>query len=388
MLRLWLPLLIKTSPHSLRKNPTLMRTRNFHLKWISILAILMGLAFATYEGFHWFTHVYEFDARIRSDMTRVSSRVNGTIENIHVKEGISIKKGDLLVTMKVEQIQERIRATEAELKEASAQKDKLIAEKFSLETSLSSRTATKIEQIQALKLDLTTLKDRLRLADKKLERSRYLFSKNLASRKNMENEQDNVLNLKGQIKAAEARIRVAELESKEILSRQAELAVFDQDIKIASITLERLKAKKRELEVDLSERQIHSPTDGIVDKIFKNPGEYVEDADELIIVHDPENVWVEANIVEDQIRHLEIGQPVKLHLNAYPFEMFLGEVIGIGQVTLNDLQETKSGSISNKARKIEQRIPVKIKILDKPKITAPGMLVEVNIQIRDRTLFK
>ena len=26
-------------------------------------------------------------------MTRVSSRVNGTIENIHVKEGISIKKG-------------------------------------------------------------------------------------------------------------------------------------------------------------------------------------------------------------------------------------------------------------------------------------------------------
>ena len=68
--------------------------------------------------------------------------------------------------MKMEQIQERIRATEAELKEASAQKDKLIAEKFSLETSLSSRTATKIEQIQALKLDLTTLKDRLRLADK------------------------------------------------------------------------------------------------------------------------------------------------------------------------------------------------------------------------------
>ena len=66
-------------------------------------------------------------------------------------------------------------------------------------------------------------------------------------------------------------------------------------------------------------------------------------------MHDPENVWVEANIVEDQIRHLEIGQPVKLHLNAYPFEMFIGEVIGIGQVTLNDLQETQSGSISNKA---------------------------------------
>ena len=65
-----------------------MRTRHFHIKWISVLAILVGLAFATYEGFHWFTHVYEFDARIKSDMTRVSSRVNGTIEDILVKEYI------------------------------------------------------------------------------------------------------------------------------------------------------------------------------------------------------------------------------------------------------------------------------------------------------------
>ena len=365
-----------------------MRTRHFHIKWISVLAILVGLAFATYEGFHWFTHVYEFDARIKSDMTRVSSRVNGTIEDILVKEGDVIKRGDLLVTMKMEQIRERIRALEAELKEAKARKDKLVAERYSLETNLNSKTATKIEKIKAFNLDLKTLIDRLRLAEKKLGRSSYLFSKNLASRKNMEIEQDNVLDLKGQIKAAEAQIRVAELESKEILSRKADLAVFDEDIKIASITLERLRAKKRELEVDISERRIHSPTEGIVDRIFKNPGEYVEDADELIILHDPENVWVEANIVEDQIRHLELGQPVKLHLNAYPFEMFRGEVIGIGQVTLTDLQESQSGSINSKARKGEQRIPVKIKILDKPKITAPGMLVEVNIQIRDRTLFK
>ena len=126
----------------------------------------------------------------------------------------------------------------------------------------------------------------------------------------------------------------------------------------------------------------------MVDRIFKNPGEYVEDADEFLILHDPENIWIEANINEDQIRHVEIGQPVKLHLNAYPFEMFRGEVFGIGRVTLSDLKESRLGSIDVKLRKGVQRIPVRIKILDKPKITAPGMLVEVNIQIRDRTSSK
>ena len=123
-----------------------MRAQHFHIKWISVLAILVGLAFATYVAFYWFTHVYEFDARIKSDMTRVSSRVNGTIEDILVKEGDVIKRGDLLVTMNMEQIRERIRALEAELKEAKARKDKLVAERYSLKTSLNSKTATKIEK--------------------------------------------------------------------------------------------------------------------------------------------------------------------------------------------------------------------------------------------------
>ena len=365
-----------------------MRARHFYLKWLSVLTVLIGLAFATYEIFHWYTHVYEFDARIKSDLTRVSSRVNGTIGKIHVKEGDRVQQGDLLVSMKSDQIQERVRGLEAELEAVKARKDKLSAEKYALELNLSSKIATKKERIKALKLDLSTLVGRHRLASEKLKRSKFLVSKNLASRKNLENDQDKVLDLKGQIRAVEARIRVSEVETGEILSRRADLAVFDQDIKITAITIKQLKARKRELAVDLLERLIRSPTDGVVDRIFKNPGEYVEDADELLIVHDPENIWIEANIDEDQIRHVEIGQPVKLHLNAYPFEMFRGEVFGIGRVTLSDLKESRLGSIDVKSRKGVQRIPVRIKILDKPKITAPGMLVEVNIQIRDRTSYK
>ena len=57
------------------------------MKVVSIGAVLLGVAFACYEFFHWMTHVYEFDARIKSDLTRVSSKVDGTIEKILFKEG-------------------------------------------------------------------------------------------------------------------------------------------------------------------------------------------------------------------------------------------------------------------------------------------------------------
>ena len=49
---------------------------------------------------------------------------------------------------------------------------------------------------------------------------------------------------------------------------------------------------------------------------------------------------------------------------------------------------SKSDLSDNRVRKLTQRIPVKIKLIDKPEITAPGMLVEVNIQIQDKALLQ
>ena len=150
----------------------------------------------------------------------------------------------------------------------------------------------------------------------------------------------------------------------------------------------RLAAELQELEVELEERRIRSPVNGIVDIVFKNQGEYIEDASEILVLHDPENIWVEANIEEDQIRHIQLGQPVKIDFNAYPFDSFRGEVIYIGRVTLSDLAMSTADLGGGRGRKLVQRIPIKIKLVDKPEITAPGMLAEVNIQIQDKVFLK
>lgn len=354
------------------------------LKWLSLLSVIITFALGSYELFHWFTHVYEFDARIRSDLTRISSRVNGTIETIAVREGDKVKIGDLLVIMKTGAVTQRIEAIKADLAGAIAKQAKLRAEKYALEVDLGARIATKREILKALKVERQALADRHILALKKLKRTRYLVQRNLASQNVLDSDQDKVLDLSGKIKVAEAKVNVAAAEIGEIDAKSTDIKVFDKDIEILAIEALRLKAKLRELEVDLAERVIKSPIDGVIDRVFKNPGEYVEDAEELIILHDPKNIWIEANIDEDQIRHLKVGQPVKVDLDAYPFDTFKGEVIGIGMVTVQDLSLAKKSDVNVKARKITQRIPVKINLLNPPDLAAPGMLVEVNIQIRDK----
>ncbi len=353
------------------------------LKWLTLLSVVGLLGFGAYELFFWFTHVYEFDARIRTDLTRISSKVNGTIETIEVVEGARVKQGDVLVTMQSGAVRQRIEALRADIARASAEADKLTASKHALEVDLDARAATKLELVRALEIERKALVERHDLAEKKLKRTLYLVSRKLVPEQNLEDDQDHVLGLAGQVSVAAAKVNVAEREVAEISAKRADIAVLDESIKILRIESRRLEAQIEEQKVDLEDRIIRSPINGVVDRIFKNVGEYVEDADQLLIVHDPSNIWIEANIGEDQIRHLVVGQPVRVDLDAYPFDTFAGEVTAIAMVTTADLAigGTDSGS---KALKSTQKIPVRIKLLDPPPLAAPGMLVEVNIQIRDK----
>ena len=365
-----------------------MQPRRFILKAVSIFAVLLGMGFASYELFHWMTHVYEFDARIKSDLTRISSKVDGTIDKILVKEGDEVSRGDLLAVMNSDGIIHQIEALNADLTVQRAKTEKLKAQKRNLDVELDAQVSTKNEEINSQKVELKALLNREKLARKKLKRTKYLVSKDLTSKKSLDVDQDHLLNLSGQVSVSKAKIKVARVELEEIKAKRSKIEVLDQDIIISDITVRRLAAKLRAVEVELEERQIKSPVSGIVDIIFKNPGEYLEDANEILVLHNPENIWIEANIEEDQIRHLKIGQPVKVDFNAYPFDSFTGEVTYIGRVTLSDLAISKSNLSDNRVRKLTQRIPVKIKLIDRPEITAPGMLVEVNIQIQDKALLQ
>ena len=143
------------------------------LKWLGLLSVVGLLGFGSYELFHWFTHVYEFDARIRTDLTRISSRVNGTIDTIEVAEGDRVAKGDVLVTMKAGAVRQRIEALRADVAGASAEADRLTAEKQALGADIDARTDTKRELVRALGVERRALMDRHELAKKNSNAQRF-----------------------------------------------------------------------------------------------------------------------------------------------------------------------------------------------------------------------
>ena len=132
----------------------------------------------------------------------------------------------------------------------------------------------------------------------------------------------------------------------------------------------------------MADRTIRSPVDGVVDRTFVQVGEYVRPGQRLAIVHDPKHVWIEANIKETQIRKLAVGQPVEVRVDAYPEDVFSGRVRTIGSSTTGSFALLPNPNPSGNFTKITQRLPVRIEIDQTGERLAPGMMVEVHIDVR------
>ena len=71
---------------------------------------------------------------------------------------------------------------------------------------------------------------------------------------------------------------------------------------------------------------IRSPIGGVVIHADLSIGKVVEAAEHLFEIVDPSVIWAKIGVLEQDLHHIEPGQPVKLRLSAYPDEDFESQV--------------------------------------------------------------
>ena len=81
---------------------------------------------------------------------------------------------------------------------------------------------------------------------------------------------------------------------------------------------------------------------------------------------------------------LKIGQSVEISVDAFPDLDITGTLDAIGNSTTSEFALLPTPNPSGNFTKITQRLPVRIKVDQKEDLLRPGMMVEVNIDIRDR----
>jgi membrane fusion protein (multidrug efflux system) len=196
-------------------------------------------------------------------------------------------------------------------------------------------------------------------------------------------EQDKVLALEGKTTVLAGRISVARQELAQLRATNNKISIIENEIRISDIKQIRIKDSIRQQELKTSYRHITSPIDGVVGRIIKFRGEYIEDGVNIIMLHDPNLYWVEAYIDESQLRHLRVGQDVLINLSAHPFEDFNGKVKQIGRITTTEMGLDAKVNGNNRFGSSNERIPVRISLDNPPPNLTPGMRADINVRIYD-----
>ena len=189
-----------------------------------------------------------------------------------------------------------------------------------------------------------------------------------------------------------ARARLAELQA-ELGRWEAELAAHasgdgetsapDQERAILEAQRDAVLARIRRQELDIAAHSVGSPLAGVVSKVFVEAGEHVEPGQRIALVHDPQKVYVQANIRETEVRKLALGQGVRIEVDAYPDRSFEGTVSAIGLAATSTFALLPSAKPGGSFTKVTQRFPVRIALEPDGESLRPGMMVEVFIDITD-----
>ena len=350
---------------------------------VSVLAIVL-LAWGGRWLYFRYTHVHTDDARIDGEVVTISSRVSGWLTELNVIEGDVVTKGQVLgrvddrdSLLQREVLLSKLKSLESQMSVVRAQSGQVDAETLG-------KVQSDTNRLIASEAEVASLEAQLKQAQFDYERARELTAQKWLSQQAMERARTQLQQIQEQHRKANAEVAAARGTLSSASGSRRQLQVLEGQVLVLTRQADEIRAEIKRKDVDIADRTIISPSDGRVVMTFMRKGEHVSAGQRILMFHDPTHIWVEANIKETDVGLLEPGMPATIRVDAYRDQSFEGKVYRIGQAATSKFALLPDPNPSGNFTKITQRLPVRI-LLDKvdPRLR-PGMMVEVDIALRNR----
>ena len=153
--------------------------------------------------------------------------------------------------------------------------------------------------------------------------------------------------------------------------------------------VERAAAAVREAWLALQRTELPAPVSGQVAKRTVQVGQRIAAGTPLMSVIPLEQVWVEANFKEVQLREMRIGQPVTLHADLYGDKVeYTGHVAGVGAGTGSAFALLPAQNATGNWIKVVQRVPVRLELDAAQLAEHPlrvGLSMEATVDVAQQT---
>lgn len=345
-----------------------------------LLAALLGAAWWLH---HQFTHVLVDDARVATDMVAISSRVPGWAVDVRVISGDVARRGDLLVSIDDRDTRLLLQELDARLAGVARRRDELLARIRMIDLQTAGKMRAQDAAVDAAQAGFAAARTREGLAQVEAGRFEKLAPIGAVGRDQLDQARAALETAGQQVRSAMANLESSRAGVAQAQADREQLTVLRHQVAGLDPEEVDLRAQRERALLDLRDRAVSMPFDGVIDRTFVNAGEYVSAGQRLLLVHDPQAVRVEANVKETDIRHFRPGKKVRIVVDALPGQAFEGTVIKVGQAATSEFALLPNPNPSGNFTKITQRLPVRIAVRQQDGLLKPGMMVEVEATAGD-----
>ncbi|MEA2728408.1 MAG: rane fusion protein multidrug efflux system [Acetobacteraceae bacterium] len=304
--------------------------------------------------------VWTDDAYVTVHYVTVAPRVPGQVATVQVNDNQLVKTGQILLTLDPRDYQASLAMAEATL-----ERDQALL--IDASATVARQPALILEQEAAFDAA------RARFDFARINKKRY---ENLAATgagtAQQHQEADSTLaqdeaSLQGTTAALEAARRQMDILRAQVLSAQATVASD--------------KARLEQAKLNLSYTRIVAPLDGMVGEKTVQVGNYVSSGAVMLTVVPLDQMYIQANYRELDLRHVRSGQHVTIHVDAYDIDLD-GIVDSVPPASGAVFSPIPPNNATGNFTKIVQRLPVKIVVSPTQKLAKllrVGFSVETTI---------
>ena len=337
----------------------------------TLLLLALGLALAAGAaalGHRWWT-VGRFiestdDAYVGGNVTAVAPHVAGFVAQILVADNERVHQGQLLVRLDPRDFQ-------AALDHATA----VAAQRQAALAGLEAKVALQQETIRQAAADLAAKTARAAFAGEDAVRYRDLALTSFGSRQNAERAASLDAEAQSAGQAAQAALAAA----------RQQLVVLQAAITEARAGVAQAEADRETARLNLGYTEIRAPIDGYIGNRAAQVGAYVAGGAYLLSVIPAQGLWVDANFKEDQVAHMQPGEPATVIADVLPGREFRGHIASLAPGTGAIFSVIPPENATGNFTKIVQRVAVRV-ALDDGEATLgalrPGLSTTVQVDTR------
>ena len=352
--------------------------------WILLIVAVLAAVWIGRWMHHRSTHVFSDDARVDGEVIAVASRVSGWVIELPIIEGDAVKQGQVLARIDARDSRLQLEGLKAKL---AALDDQTALVKAQI-TQVDEETLGKVQQesssVSAAEAALAAMGPELEQAKDDYQRAQELAAAKWISPQGLSRAHTTYLTAQENYRKIRAGVAVAKGSLAVAGGNRKQLQVLQRQLAVLAKQGDELRTQIQRQDADLNDRAITAPADGMIAKTFANKGEYVFAGQRLALFHDPDKIWIAANVKETDIADVELGQKADIVVDAYPERKFTATVYRIGRTATSKFALLPDPNPSGNFTKVTQRLPVRLLFDQKDVLLRPGMMVEVDIDIRKR----